>query len=191
MKKKIILLTVPILLFVAILYGFIPYYEKYKNIQRYAFTMDSADGKFSLSDLKNRYAIIYFGYMSCPDICPTTLSFISQALNRLKKRDAKKFQLIFISVDPDRDTLKGIKEYVRFFSPNAIGLTSNKKYLKKVTSNYGTYYAKEYQKGSKLDYSVAHTSFVYIMDTDGLLIKKLPHLEDSNQIYKVLLSLSK
>lgn len=187
MKKKLIL---SLFLIIGIPLAFISilnYNQNQKEIKRYAFTMDSVDGKVSLSDFDGKYKIIYFGYTSCPDVCPTTLSMISEALNKLPKEQAKKFQLIFISVDPGRDRLKGLKEYVNYFYKGSVGLTStNKKYLKQISSNYGAYYSYQYLKGSKTEYSVAHTSFVYIMDKNGKLIHKLDHLEESSGVLSIL-----
>jgi len=176
----------PAILFSVGLFIVLPYYQNQKIIKRYAFTMDSLDGKVSLSDFRGKFPIVYFGYMDCPDICPTTLAMISQSLHKLSIKDAKKFQLIFISVDPDRDKIKGLKEYVSYFYPTAIGVTSNAKYLKKVSANYGAYYKKIYLKGSKINYSVAHTSFIYIMDKNGKLAKRISHPDSVKSVLNAL-----
>jgi protein SCO1/2 len=186
MKKYAIIFLTPIVIFAIGLFVIVPYYQNQKIIKRYAFTMDSIHGKVSLSDFKGKVPIIYFGYMDCPDICPTTLAMISGALHKFSKKDAQKFQLIFISVDPDRDKVKGLKEYASYFYPTAIGVTSNAKYLKKVSANYGAYYKKIYLKGSKIGYSVAHTSFIYVMDESGKLAKRLSHPDSAEPIYKAL-----
>ena len=157
---------------------------------QYEFNMDSIDGKISLSDYNGKYKLIYFGYMYCPDICPTSLSIIASALNSLPKKQANKFQVIFISVDPQRDKLKELKEYANYFYKGAIGITSNQKYLKTITSNYGTYYAKEHLKDSKMNYSVSHTSFVYIIDKDGFLLNKIPHLKNTNKLINIIKKLN-
>ncbi|MDX1808237.1 MAG: SCO family protein [Sulfurospirillaceae bacterium] len=180
MKKKLILTLLPIAVLAFIVFIGVPYYQNQQLVKKYAFTMDSAGGKVSLSDFKGKIAIIYFGYMYCPDICPTTLSMISDALHKLPKEEAKKFQLIFISVDPDRDKVKNLKEYASYFYPSAIGLTSSAKNLKAVSREYGAYYSKIYEKGSKTNYSVAHTSNVYLMDKEGKLEKTIPHTDDEN-----------
>jgi len=187
MKKKLILVFAPIILLAVVFLVALPYFQHQKEIDNYAFTMDSIDGKVSLSDFKGKIPIIYFGYTFCPDICPTSLSMTAEALNRLAKIDSDKFQLIFISVDPDRDKLKDLKQYASYFYPNAIGLTSNDKYLKEVTAKYGTYYSKEYLKGSKMGYSVAHTSFIYIMDKEGNIQGKISHVDNPEVVYKALM----
>jgi protein SCO1/2 len=189
MKKKLILFLIPIFLLSVAFLFVLPYMQNQKEIKQYAFTMDSIDGKVSLSDFDGKYKIIYYGYMYCPDICPTSLSIVASALKKLPKEQADKFQLIFISVDPDRDKVKELKEYANYFYKGAIGVTSNEKYLKSISSNYGTYYANEYLENSKIDYSVAHTSFVYIMDKDGKLLYKLKHLEKTNDVLSIIKNL--
>ena len=190
MKKKLFLLITSILLIFLSFFLIVPYMENQKEVKQYAFTMNSIDGKVSLSDFDGKYKIIYYGYMYCPDICPTSLSIVASALKKLPKEQAAKFQLIFISVDPDRDKVKELKEYANYFYEGAIGLTSNQKYLKTISSNYGTYYANEYLKNSKIDYSVAHTSFVYIMGKDGKLLHKLKHLEETDDVLNVIKNLN-
>lgn len=187
MNKKLILIFAPIVILAAALLIALPYYENKKEVDNYAFTMDSIDGKVSLSDFKGKFPIIYFGYMYCPDICPTSLSMTAEALKRLPKADSDKFQLIFVSVDPERDKLKDLKEYASYFYPSAIGITSNEEYLKEVTAKYGTYYTKEYLKDSKMDYSVAHTSFIYIMDKEGKIQGKISHVDNPEMVYKALM----
>lgn len=178
MKKKLIIIFAAIIVIAGLVFAGIPYYQNQKLIQRYAFTMNSASGKVSLKDFKGKIVILYFGYMYCPDICPTTLSMISDALHKLPKKEAKRFQLLFVSVDPDRDTLKNLKEYASYFYPTAMGLTSAKENLKAVSRTFGAYYSKIYDKGSKSKYTVAHTSSVYIINTKGILEKTIPHTED-------------
>lgn len=186
MSKKLILITLPITLLFLVLYVVLPYMEKQKEIKQYAFEMNSIDGKVSLSDYDGKYKLIYFGFMYCPDVCPTTLSIVSQALNQLPKEQADKFQIIFISVDPDRDKLKELKEYANYFYKGTIGLTSDEKYVKDISRKYGTYYSKEYLKDSSIGYTVAHTSYTYIMGKDGTLVNKLPHLKNTQEILNVL-----
>tara|TARA_B110000046_G_C12953298_1_gene381135 strand:- start:166 stop:741 length:576 start_codon:yes stop_codon:yes gene_type:complete len=191
MKKKLILIFLAIIILVAALLIGFPYYQNQKEIEKHAFTMDSIDGKVSLSDFKGKFTIIYFGFMFCPDICPTSLSMTSEALKRFSKADSDKFQLVFISVDPDRDKLKDLKEYAGYFYPNAIGLTSTENNLKEVTRKYGTFYATEYLKDSKIEYTVAHTSFLYIMDKEGKIKAKLRHPNSPETIHKALIEVLK
>ncbi|MDD2384814.1 MAG: SCO family protein [Sulfurospirillaceae bacterium] len=189
MRKTLWFILTPILLIALTIFVIIPYIEEQKTIAHYAFKLDSSEGHVKLSDFQGKIPIIYFGYMYCPDICPTSLSVIASALAKLPKDKAENFQLIFISVDPNRDTPKALKEYAHYFYSYAIGLTGNEKYLKEITQNYGAYYAKEYDSNSTQEYTVAHTSFIYIMDKKGKLAHKLAHPQNTNDVYTALLEM--
>lgn len=189
MRKIVWFIIVPTILSALILFVIMPFVEDHKDIAHYAFELDSSEGHVKLSDFKGKIPIIYFGYMYCPDICPTSLSVIASALKQLPKEKAEHFQLLFISVDPNRDTTEALNAYAKYFYPSAIGLTSNENYLKTVTQNYGAYYTKEYKSKSPQDYSVAHTSFIYIMDRKGKMALKLSHTENPNDVYMALLGM--
>lgn len=178
-------LAVP-LVALALVWWSLRYMQNQNAINQYAFTLQSVDGVVKMSDFKGKKPIVYFGYMYCPDICPTTLSLLSSALHKLPKEQAEQFQIIFISVDPQRDALKELKEYANYFDKNAIGLSGDENYLKKITDNYGTYYAKEYLEGSNLEYSVNHTTFVYFFDQNGKLKDKIQHVNNTEAILEVL-----
>ena len=186
MKKTVILLALPLLLLGLILGVGLPWYQNNQEIQKYAFTMDSAEGKVSLSDFEGRYPVLYFGYMFCPDVCPTSLTMLAEALKQLPPGEAKKFQPIFISVDPERDKVAQLKEYAEYFYPGAIGLTSTPEYLKQVSREYNAYYAKEYLPNSKIDYSVSHTSNIYILDEEGKLFTSIRHATSPAQVLSEL-----
>jgi protein SCO1/2 len=183
MKKWLIVLLAFIFVLV---WGGVYYINLQNEVKPYAFTLQSADGEVHLSDFRGKMPIVYFGYMYCPDICPTTLALSANALRKLSKEDAKKFQLIFISVDPQRDTLKDLKEYVEYFYPYGLGLSGGEKYLKEITKNYGTYYAKEFEDNSTTNYSVAHTTSLYFFDKKGRLQNKIKHPQSSDEIYQIL-----
>ena len=165
--KKIALIIFPILL-LSIAFGYvIPKTKELQEKSRYEFELNSFDGKVELSDFRGKVVAIYFGYTYCPDICPTSLTILSQALSELSPNELKEVQPIFISVDPDRDGLKHLKEYSKYFHPKLIGLTSDSKTIKKIADNYGSKYEKVDLNSSTMGYSVAHTSYIYILDRDG------------------------
>lgn len=184
--KKWLAISLSFLALIAFLWGGVYYINYQSEVKPYSFTLQSADGKVRLSDFRGKMPIIYFGYMYCPDICPTTLALSASALQKLPKEEADKFQLIFISVDPQRDSVEDLKEYVEYFYPHGIGLSGDEKYLKEVTRNYGMYYAKEYENNSTENYSVAHTTSLYFFDKKGRLENKIKHPESVNEIYQIL-----
>lgn len=115
-------------------------------------------------DLKGKWSLIYFGYTHCPDACPTALNDISIALSELgAKRD--QVRPVFITVDPERDTPKVLKDYVTAFDAPILGLTGTPEQVAKAAKDYRVYYAKHPEAGG--DYSMDHSSVIYVMDPEG------------------------
>ena len=144
-------------------------------------------GPFSLIDHKGRAVtdldyrgklmIVYFGYTSCPDICPTDLHKIGQALDALGE-DAVRVQPLFITMDPERDTVEAMADYVGHVHPNLIGLTGSPEQVKVAAKSYSVYYAKAYPEGSEEganNYLLDHMTMTYLMGPDGVLLEILPH----------------
>lgn len=138
------------------------------------FTLQSANGPVSLQDLRGKVVLVYFGYTFCPDICPTSLAFTSQGLNLLNPEELALTQVLFISVDPERDTLEKLKEYGAFFHPNILGLTGSSREIAAVAKQYGASYSKQ-NTGSAGGYVVDHSSATYVVDPAGKLAATLPH----------------
>jgi protein SCO1 len=115
-------------------------------------------------DLKGKWSLIYFGYTHCPDACPTALNDISIALSELgSKRDA--VRPVFITVDPERDTPEALKTYVTAFDAPILALTGTPDQVAKAAKGYRVYYAKHPEPGG--DYSMDHSSVIYVMDPEG------------------------
>ncbi len=114
---------------------------------------------------RGRFMLIYFGYTFCPDVCPTELQTLATALDQLGP-DASKIVPIFITVDPERDTVAIIKDYVPLFDKRLIGLTGTPADISAVTKAYRVYSAKSTPKDSTT-YLMDHSSFLYLMGPDG------------------------
>lgn len=137
-------------------------------------------------DYRGKYMLIFFGYTFCPDVCPTALSNVASALDELGPL-AEKFQPIFISVDPDRDTPKILKDYVSAFHPQAIGLTGTADNIAAAAKAYRVYYAKVREEGTdKDDYLMDHSAIVYLMNTEGKFIGHFPHSISGEDMAKAL-----
>lgn len=149
------------------------------------FVLQSQDGPVTLEALKGKVVVLYFGYTWCPDICPTSLGFLSVALNELTDAELGRMQGLFVSVDPERDTLGRLKDYGEYFHPNIKGVTGAPDQLKDVTRRYGAAYS-IVKQASATDYVVDHTADLYIIDQQGRLIKKLAHGTAPEEILKVL-----
>jgi protein SCO1/2 len=122
--------------------------------------------RFELSSLRGKAVLVFFGYSSCPDACPTTLSKISSVYRRLGS-DAKHVKTLYISVDPARDTPAVLKADLSYFRIDALGLTGEKAAIDKVVSLYGAGYEIVPTPGSAAKYAVSHTTTLYALDALG------------------------
>ncbi|SHI21698.1 protein SCO1/2 [Pollutimonas bauzanensis] len=132
------------------------------------FTLQAAGGKTVTQDtFKGKAVLLFFGYASCPDICPTTMAQLSQVMLNLGPQ-ASKVRILFVSVDPHRDTPEILQSYVDAFDKNAIGLTGTEKQVADVARRYRVAYQIEKPRsGDKNDYEVAHSRGVYMFDAEG------------------------
>lgn len=149
------------------------------------FVLQSADGPLNTRDLRGKVVLLYFGYMSCPDICPLTLSNWAEAFNQLEDGEVDKVSGLLVSVDPDRDTPAALKEYTQYFHPNIHGATGSHGELSEVTLLYRADYHIE-KKGKDNEYAVDHTSFVYVIDPTGKLRGLLAHESPQEDILKAI-----
>lgn len=139
------------------------------------FTLQSADGPFTLSAHPGNLNVIYFGYTQCPDICPTSLSVMAYAFKQLPKEDLNKLQGILISVDPERDTLQHLKNYTEFFHPQIIGLTDTPETILALSRKYGAFYQKAQIDNSAMGYTIDHTSSFYLTNDKGEVLETVNH----------------
>ena len=139
------------------------------------FTLQSNKGPVSLSDLKGKVVALYFGYASCPDVCPTSLGQLAGALRQLTDEKQKQIQAIFISVDPGRDTPEILATYANAFYPGMLGLTGNKDTIDDITWRYRSLYKIIPMEDSAMGYSVDHTSIIYIIGRDGIIRSLAQH----------------
>ncbi|WFU28812.1 SCO family protein [Bradyrhizobium sp. CB1717] len=124
-------------------------------------------------DFRGRLMLVYFGFTYCPDVCPTDLMAIGQALEQLGP-DADAVQPVFITLDPERDTAEHLAEYVPLFHPRLLGLTGSLAAIGTAAEAYKVYFAKIPIGKKAGDYTVDHTSFIYLMDRDGRYLGFFP-----------------
>lgn len=130
------------------------------------FHLVDQNGKpFTDADLKGKWHLVFFGYTHCPDICPTTLNDLSLAFNKLDKQQRKDVDVVFITVDPERDTASVLKSYVESFDAPIIALTGTAAEVKQAAADYHVYYAKHYRADG--GYDMDHSAVVYVMDPQG------------------------
>ena len=116
------------------------------------------------TDLEGKWLLVYFGYTHCPDACPTALNNIALALSHLGA-EKKEVRPVFITIDPERDTSKALKDYVSAFDAPILALTGTATAIGQAAKEYRVYYAKHPEAGG--DYSMDHTSIIYVMDPKG------------------------
>lgn len=138
------------------------------------FVLRSADGPVDTSTLRGKVLLIYFGYTYCPDICPTTLAALSQALNRLTPEEQAQVKTLFVSVDPARDTPQRLKDYVGFFQSSIIGVTGTPKEIARAARMYGAVYSRHDIRNDS-NYVVDHSAWTYLVAPDGHLAGRLPY----------------
>jgi protein SCO1/2 len=132
------------------------------------FELQQVDGEpFRLSDQKGKLVLLYFGYTSCPDVCPATLANYRQIHEQLSDR-ANQVKFVMITVDPERDTPEKVARYVTAFNPAFVGLSGSMEELKSIWDAYGIFVEKE-DSGSAVGYLVSHTSRIFVIDQDGNL----------------------
>jgi len=126
----------------------------------------------STEDFHGRFQLIAFGYTYCPDICPTTLVEMAEILKALGSK-ASRLQVIFITVDPERDTGKVLKTYTEFFDPRILGLTGSPQLVRRAADNFRIRYAKVQEPGASAGpYAVDHSAGMILLGPDGHVIRK-------------------
>ncbi|MFZ3078708.1 MAG: SCO family protein [Bellilinea sp.] len=144
------------------------------EVQAPAVNLTRADGSpFRMSALKGKIVLLFFGFTSCPDVCPTTLADFKRVKADLGEK-ADQLAFIFITVDPQRDTPEGAQAYATGFDPQFIGLSGSEIELEPVWQGYGVY-RKITESGSAASYEVDHSSRVYLVDTTNRLRVTYPY----------------
>jgi len=135
------------------------------------FTLPSTKGsELTLSDYHGRIVLLNFGYTSCPDICPMVLTRLARISNKLTQQygiDSNRVQTIFVSVDPDRDNIERLSEYLTFFNPDFIGIRGSLSETNELAKSYAVFFEK--QADESLGYQVAHTDKIFLLDKRGRL----------------------
>jgi protein SCO1/2 len=135
------------------------------------FALSNTDGRrVSDQTFRGKWLLVYFGYTSCPDVCPTTLSSMALALEKLGPL-ADKVQPVFITVDPERDTPAIVGEYVKDFDPRFVGLVGSPQEIGAAAQEFHVYYRVR-QLGNN-EYVVDHSSFIYLIDPKGAFVRLL------------------
>jgi protein SCO1/2 len=131
--------------------------------------VDQDGDAFALADLRGRPVLVYFGYTHCPDVCPTTIATV----NKVIAAAPEPLHVVFVTVDPERDTIESMASYVRYLSPEYIGLTGTPAQIRAAADGYGVTYSR-IDTTSASGYAMAHTAELYLIDARGRLRSHFP-----------------
>ena len=146
--------------------------------------VDTSGKRVTAQDFHGKLMLVFFGYTHCPDVCPTGLQTIAEVIDKLGS-SAGKVVPIFISVDPERDTPEVLAGYIKNISPRIVGLTGNATEVASAAKAYRVYFRKA-GNGTKEDYAVDHSAFIYLMDGDGRYITHFPFNTTSDAMIAVI-----
>ena len=148
--------------------------------KRLTLTNASTGMQTSLEDFRGKLVVVLFGFLHCPDICPTTLLKAAQIKKQLG-HNGKRMQVLFVTVDPERDTAEAIAKYVKAFDPTFIGLRGSTAEINKVAREFKIFSLKVPNREGT-SYTVDHTTASYILDTDGNPRLLLKHTQPAEEI---------
>ena len=154
-----------------------PFGESYRSIDELGgpFTLQTKQGSFSLSDIKGKVGILYFGFLNCDDACPTSIGVVRAAYKKLSATQREQVQFIYISVDPERDTDMQLSHFSHRYNDDLIAVTGTEAQIKAVTRQYGVYFDIKDLEGETDGYDVDHSSQFYMLDKTGKLIRTMSH----------------
>ena len=180
MRIRSLFLFIPIMMLLLITTACSPAYE-YKGapldppLPVSDFELMTAKGQpFRLSELNSDITLVYFGYTFCPDVCPLTMADVRQSLAQLDPAQRERVQVLFISVDPERDTPEVLDRYLAAFDPTFIGLTDLFEDIQEVMKLFGAFAEKETVEDSAAGYLVSHTARLYLLNANREILVTYP-----------------
>ncbi len=152
------------------------------NDNTHDFTLTDHHGQqFDVASQRGKVVLVFFGYSQCPDVCPTTLSKLSSVARRLGDQ-GEDMVVLYVTVDPERDTPEALKADLGNFALNAIGLTGTREEIDRVVQQYGAKYAIVLTPESAGKYTVNHSTTLYVLDKSGRLATEFPYEATTDEI---------
>ena len=134
----------------------------------------SKGGLFRLSTYRGRVVVLEFGYTHCLDVCPVSLAALTQARQKIGPAAAADVQVVFITVDPARDNAARLRTYLKPFDPTFVGVTGSQQQIDRLLKDYGISVTRRMAEGSKTDYTMHHSSYLYFIDRQGMQRALMP-----------------
>ena len=153
------------------------------------FTLTSDQGPVNLSDHRGKVVLLFFGYTSCPDVCPLSLAKIGACLSSLEDEHAGQVSAMFITLDPERDTPERMQRYAGYFHSRIVGLTGDADAIDDVTARYGIGYERSLAPESALGYSISHPDTILLVDAEGALVGEVRGSEGIEALRRKVLEL--
>ncbi|MBK6495405.1 MAG: SCO family protein [Gemmatimonadales bacterium] len=143
--------------------------------------IDQDSARFELASLRGKVVLVFFGYSQCPDVCPTTLSKLSSVARRLGAQRAE-MRVVYVSVDPERDTPAVLKADLQNFDLDAVGVTGTRAEIDRVVAMYGAKYEIVQTPQSAAKYTVSHSTTLYLLDKQGKVVEQFPYEATADEI---------
>ena len=195
-KKSILLVTI-IVSFIIILIATFMFAEhlsrqntpkKISDILKNINLIDHNGIEFNKASLNEKPSLLFFGFTHCPEICPTTLSQLSEITENLQN-PINLTNIVFITLDPKRDTQDHLKEYIQYFNKNVIAITGQINEIKKLADNWNVFF--ETIGSSKENYNINHTATVFMLDRTGIFRGTIAWGENEESVIKKIINLNK
>lgn len=149
--------------------------KKQTEFNPFTLSLNTSKGVVNLNELKkDKLTLMYFGFLTCPDVCPTTLSTVGATFKEMTPDELAKINFLFIDLDPERDSLDRLKEYAGYFHPMITTVSMPLKDLDPFTRYFGIVFMKVPLKNSKMGYTIDHSTGILVLSPEG---KILPHIE--------------
>ena len=152
-----------------------------KQIREFSM-LDQTGNQFGIEQLNDKWSLIFFGYTHCPDVCPITMSVLAESYNQLVEKTVN-LQIIFVSVDTERDTTEKLSQYVAYFNDAFIGLGGETENIDSLTKQIGIAYYLNNEEQTE-DYLVDHSASIFVFDPKAQMVGKLSPPHQSAQIIK-------
>lgn len=146
------------------------------------FTLTTVKGDVSLSDFAGKVVVMYFGFLSCPEVCPNSMIVMQRTLNKLNENEQDQLQGLLVSIDPKRDSLQDLKDFTEYYHPKIMGMTGTVEQVDLVARNYGAFFEITESETPDSEYAYRHSSRYYIINQQGELVDAMRHSTTPNEL---------